>query len=385
MGSLKKSIAITGAGGDIATRLLARLHEAGTPCRGLLRRISPRLARLSEIDVRRVDLTDPAATAAALVGCNVVVHTALDQSSAENPAAMVSNNIRLLDPLVTACRRAGVRRFIHLSSIVVLPPRITPDAVRDANIYSREEDWYSKTKIASEKWLRAKASDLELCFVRAGLVYGPYMNWTNYALTKLREGILLLPVGIDAPCYAIHVDDLCDQLAVAADYPKLLPKLLYGINPEPLTWEVFYTKLGSGAGLSAPLTARYPLEELIESSPARSWISTAKKTGKWLWMFPLIPQRLRSASPVLSIIRILKNRMAVDRSSMPQTLHPASTRPVSQPSRFELETFLSTAKFTPEQTGSEIGFTCRRPFTVGLRDTLAWWQADISDLLDFES
>jgi nucleoside-diphosphate-sugar epimerase len=374
-------IAITGASGDIGARLLARLHDAGVPCRGLVRHTSPRLARRPELEVRHVDLTDPASLASALADCTVVIHTALDQKNAA-PRLMVANNVGLLPPLVNACRRLGIKRFIHLSSIVTVPPRITPEAVARDDYFSTERNWYSKAKVASEKWLRQNATDLDFCLIRAGLVYGPYMNWTRHAISKLQAGTILLPVGPDAPCYAVHVDDICDLLFSAVTHAGPLPRLIYGINPEPATWPQFFGGLAAGSGLSHPAVERRTLPELQAGLTDRKTLrDTVRPLVRWLWNCPLVPFSVKISGPTQVLIRMVRRKGAgreTNRNRMPIQPSPR----LVWPDRFELETYLSTALFTPSQTGAGLGFTYQRPLASGLPGSIAWWRGDLAALFN---
>jgi hypothetical protein len=52
------------------------------------------------------------------------------------------------------------------------------------------------------------------------------------------------------------------------------------------------------------------------------------------------------------------------------------------PDRFELETYLSTALFTPSQTGAGLGFTYQRPLASGLPGSIAWWRGDLAALFN---
>jgi nucleoside-diphosphate-sugar epimerase len=373
-------IAITGASGDIGTRLLARLHDARVPCCGLVRHTTPRLARRPELDVRRVDLTDIVSLTNALAGCQVVIHTALDQTP-ETTEKMVANNLRLLPSLIQCCRKLGIRRFIHLSSIVAIPPRITPEVIALSKNYSKETDWYSRTKVASEKWLQAQAADLDLCLIRAGLVYGPYMNWTRHAFAKLQSGRISLPAEHDAPCYAIHVDDICDLLKAAAQSTGQLPRLIYGINPEAVTWTDFFGGLAAVAGLPEPNLEKHPLKDFQThlNSPI-TLKQSLHNLVQWLWRCPLIPASVRSLRSLQKISRIAR-KMSLGEKNQKFSTDRSANRPLVWPNRFELETYLSTASFTPAQTGAPLGFICQKPLAVGLQDSVAWWQGNLAAIL----
>jgi nucleoside-diphosphate-sugar epimerase len=52
--------------------------------------------------------------------------------------------------------------------------------------------------------------------------------------------------------------------------------------------------------------------------------------------------------------------------------------PFVWPDHFELESYLSSAVFTPAQTGAAVGFAYKRPLDAGLQDSVAWWRGHLS-------
>lgn len=365
------SIAITGASGDIGARFLLGRSRKGRTCRGLLRHVTPRLARFSTLDLRQTHLRAVGEIDAALDGVQVVVHCALDHSPGQ-PDLAVSRNLEILAALVAGCRSKGIRRFIHLSSIVTLPPRITPEAL-EHRTPSSEPDWYTRVKLASEQWLKDHASDLEVCIVRAGLVYGPYMNWTRHAAAVVARGALVLPAGHDAPCYGVHVDDVCALLEKLATHAGPLPGLIYAINPEPATWGDFFSVHARLLGLDRFGIERVALAELTRrATPAPAPVvpreTFSSEVTSWLWQ-----------SPPLNQLRRWRNRpqpLPPERLSLPELSAPTSSP--TWPTLFELETYQSTARFAPELTGAAIGFAPALSFAEGMKSSIAWVKGDLT-------
>ncbi|NQU11706.1 NAD(P)H-binding protein, partial [bacterium] len=118
-------ILITGSTGFIGTRLCERLQLAyRLPWRAGVRNFgrAPRIARLDP-DMVALDLLRPATITAALAGCDAVVHLAHGE---DNEAPTATRN------LVAACRRARLKRFIHVSSVSVHGPAPGPECAIEA-------------------------------------------------------------------------------------------------------------------------------------------------------------------------------------------------------------------------------------------------------------
>jgi NADH dehydrogenase len=111
-----RTVLVTGSGGYVGRRLVARLAERGAPVRALVHHSRGDLPE--GVEAVEGDVTDAASLPAACEGADVIVNLAAitadrkpppggyDRVNAEGPAA-----------LATAARAAGVRRFVHLSGI----------------------------------------------------------------------------------------------------------------------------------------------------------------------------------------------------------------------------------------------------------------------------
>jgi NADH dehydrogenase len=107
---------LTGATGVVGRALLERLVSAGTPVRCLVRdprRLGPDRVR---VQLALGDLADPPSFRNALRGVSVVVHLA--QTLRDQPGASIEELDGIATwRLVEAASRAGVERFVFLSSV----------------------------------------------------------------------------------------------------------------------------------------------------------------------------------------------------------------------------------------------------------------------------
>jgi len=145
---------VTGATGFLGRRLLQALEPGWT---GAVRCLVRGPVKLPE-GARAVpgDLLDPPSYAKALAGCDTVVHLAAltGKASVAEHRRVNAEGTRLL---LEACRTAGVKRFIHVSTIAVTYPDPGPYA-------------YALTKAEAEAHVRA--SGLDYAIVRPTIVLG---------------------------------------------------------------------------------------------------------------------------------------------------------------------------------------------------------------------
>src|SRR4249920_1843924 len=111
---MANGIFVTGGSGFVGARLLVALRSLGRPLWALER--SPDSIGAAGITVVRGDLLAPETYRDALRSCDVVVHLAAStgRASAEEHMRV---NARGTEVLLDECRRAGVSKFLFISSI----------------------------------------------------------------------------------------------------------------------------------------------------------------------------------------------------------------------------------------------------------------------------
>jgi UDP-glucose 4-epimerase len=172
-------VLVTGGTGFIGCHTVAALVKGGYDVRLLVRnldRIAQALDPLGVVPASHVvgDVTDAAAVARAVEGCDAVVHAAavftLDRRRDEE---VMHVNVRGTELVFDAALRAKLDPIVHVSSLSALfPPagdRLGPDEpVKDP------QDSYARSKAAAERIARAhQAAGHPIVSVYPGSVWGP--------------------------------------------------------------------------------------------------------------------------------------------------------------------------------------------------------------------
>jgi dihydroflavonol-4-reductase len=190
------TVAITGASGHIGANLVRALLHNGQPVRCLVH-VSCRA--IDGLDAERVngDVRDVESLYRAFQGVDTVYHLAASISlSMADWARIEEINVTGTKNVIAACKRAGVRRLIHFSSIHALtqePFDIPVDEGRPLAT-SRNCPPYDRTKAAAEIAVRRAVEEgLDAVIIYPTAVFGPYdfqPSFFGEALLRLAQGRL---------------------------------------------------------------------------------------------------------------------------------------------------------------------------------------------------
>jgi nucleoside-diphosphate-sugar epimerase len=164
-------VLVTGASGWLGSAVARDLLAAGHTVRTLQRRPSG----IDGVEDVLASMAEPDAVAAAVVGVDAVVHLAAKVSFAGAEADFVAVNIEGTRTLVRAAKRAGVRRFVFVSSPSVAH---TGEAIMGEDAPPPQPEHargpYARTKAAAEiVALGADAPGFAVVAVRPHIVWGP--------------------------------------------------------------------------------------------------------------------------------------------------------------------------------------------------------------------
>jgi nucleoside-diphosphate-sugar epimerase len=244
-------IALTGATGFIGQHLLRELPARGYRIRVLLRRPTELPVECTSALIG--DLAKPRNMAAALAGVDAVIHSAgLAHAMSGHP----EDDYRLLNTdatiaLARAAERAGVRRFVFLSSIRA---QSGPAAlgVLTEEMEPNPTDAYGRSKLAAERGL--ETTKLDWAALRLVLVYGPGARGNMAELVRLARSPYPLPVaGLRARRSLLALDNLVAAVDTVLRASGPLGRPLIVADPEPVTVGEMIAAMRRGLGRGAGL------------------------------------------------------------------------------------------------------------------------------------
>jgi dihydroflavonol-4-reductase len=183
------TVVITGATGHIGANLVRALMEKGRPTRCLVHLSAAALEGLNT-ELVRSDISDVESLCHAFRGADVVYHLAACISlSMDDWPRLEAVNVNGTRNVIEACRRAGVRRLVHFSSIhaLVQEPLSTPVDESRPLTDLKSGPPYDRSKAAAEKEVRRGIEQgLDAVIINPTGVIGPY----DYQPSFLGEALL---------------------------------------------------------------------------------------------------------------------------------------------------------------------------------------------------
>ena len=187
-------LAVTGATGFVGGRLLAVAHDASVNLRALTR--TPRRPR-ERVEWIDGSLSDAASLARLCAGADALIHIA-GAINAPDAAGFEAGNVTGTAAAIAAAKAAGVRRFVHVSSLAAREPQLS---------------LYGASKARSEALVAE--SGLDFAIVRPPAVYGPGDREMLELFRMALRGLVLLPPP--GRLSLIHADDLARLLLALAE------------------------------------------------------------------------------------------------------------------------------------------------------------------------
>lgn len=213
-------VVITGGTGFLGSHLAEAFLEDGHDVSILARRPEAARAWESRTRVTIGEITDATALDQAFQGASVALHLVSNFRTAAGAAGTYwQTNVRGTEEALAAARRAGVRRFVHVSTIGVHGHvRSTP---ADESSPFHPGDLYQETKAVAETHVRNQAGEggMEIVVVRPCSMYGP----GDVRMLKMFRMLAKRTFFTLGPCaenfHAVYIDDLIDgfRRVVAAE------------------------------------------------------------------------------------------------------------------------------------------------------------------------
>jgi len=226
-------IALTGATGYTGGRLLATLVGRGDEVRALVRASAAGGEGVRSLTPHVVtgDLSDAAAVDALVAGCDAVLHVAAVYRTAGHPDEYYREvNVRGTERLLEAASRAGVRRFVHTSTVGVHGDVKNPPADETAPV--APGDIYQQTKAEAEALAMRyhRERGLPVAVIRPGAIYGPRETRLLKLFRAIARGRYAVVGSGRSYYHPVYVDDLVQGYLLALERPQAVgePFLICG-------------------------------------------------------------------------------------------------------------------------------------------------------------
>jgi nucleoside-diphosphate-sugar epimerase len=233
--AMTNKVLVTGANGFVGRETCRALADLNISVRRAVRSLPPEGSSPGELhgadspaqEICRVgDIGESTDWSKALDGISVVVHLAahvhvMKKSCAGALTEFHRVNTAGTEQLARAAVRAGVRRFVYLSSVGVNGRSTNGRPFTETDV-PHPHDAYTVSKWVAEQKLQTIANDstLKIVIIRPPIVYGPGEPGNFMRLVRLVDSGLPLPFGaIQGRHSLIYVRNLVNAIITCAKHP----------------------------------------------------------------------------------------------------------------------------------------------------------------------
>lgn len=245
----KKKVLITGANGFVGSFLCKTILDSCTIVKQVRKIDTNKLSKSREIELNINGETD---WFPHLVGIDTIVHLAsIAHNSSDDLKVLNEVNVNGTDHLAKQAAKAGVRRFIFISSIGVLGCGTAGKKIFDDSSIVSPHSQYTQSKLAAENALLkiADETDLEVVIIRPVLVYGKNAPGNFGKLVNLINKVPVLPFGFcNNKRSFISVDNLSNFISVCIEHPKAKNEIFCISDDMGVSIQEFTNGIAKGLG-----------------------------------------------------------------------------------------------------------------------------------------
>ncbi len=217
------SIVVTGSTGQVGLHLVEALVARGHRVRAVTMPGDRTLRDRRDVEVVEADVRDAASLNRAFLDADTVYHLAavVSTKTTDDPVLWAVNATGAANAARSA-REAGVRKFVHFSSMVVFDPdpRDRPLDEERRRVCGEAHAPYSRSKVLGERLVRREVdAGLDAVVVHPTVVVGPHENHhAGIVRNLIAPGMAgKLPAVIEGGFNLVDVDDVVTGAIAAAE------------------------------------------------------------------------------------------------------------------------------------------------------------------------
>jgi dihydroflavonol-4-reductase len=246
---------ITGATGFVGSHVARMAAEQGAGLRLLTRRTSKTENLPKSAELVQGDLREPAKFAAALRGCDALIHVAADYRLwVPDPVEMYKANVEGTREVLRLAREAGVRRVVYTSSVATMGFR------KDASVVDEETAVSEADMIGHYKRSKWMAEQEAIAAARAGqevVILNPTTPVGAMDAKPTPTGRIIVdflnkkfPAYVDTGLNLVDVDEIARMHLAALERGCFGERYILG--GENMTLKQILDKLAGMTGLPSP-------------------------------------------------------------------------------------------------------------------------------------
>ena len=260
---------VTGGTGLLGSHIVEQLRKRAMPVRVLVRPGSDRRwLETQDVEFIEGDITNASSLARACEGVDAVYHSAAKVGDWGPWEDFQRITIDGTQNIVDAAIAAGVRRFVHISSISCYGYHtrdIEVDETFELGYKLYKWAYYSRSKIAAERivWKAHKEGKIEVTVIRPAWIYGPRDRTTIARLVRMIKGRKAKILGPgDNRLNVVYAGNIAEGAITAAGLPEANGEAYNCSNDGDITQREYFDLLAKAMGMPpikkhAPYKAAY--------------------------------------------------------------------------------------------------------------------------------
>lgn len=297
-------IGVVGASGFVGNRAVEMLHDEGMMVCPIVRQVSS-LHSFAQTGLEGyvANAFDQVALEKAFSGCDVVIHSVLGS------AGLIRGSVT---PTYRAAQKAGVRRLIYLSSMIVHTSAPAPGTTESTPPIEYQPGFPTHiAKIDAERnllRLRQKGS-VEVVIFRPGIVFGPRSRWITELAEQLTQGGAYFINDGRGVCNTVYVDNLVHAMHLAILAPGADGEAFFVGDREQVTWCDFYRPFAMALDVDLKQIPQLTAPEFTHSKK-QQWINAIRESEIIQKGIALLSDDLKQ---IMKSVFLKRNRAVVEK------------------------------------------------------------------------